>query len=95
MTRLLSTFRDLPFDIRNNNRNRADNRTLDIFWQEQRGARPCWKIKRSYISHPWGKGDATYAQNVSRGQKAGDARNNKFFYPLPCDSVMKSVLTER
>ena len=31
MTRLLSIFQDLHFGIRNNNRNRVDNRTLDTF----------------------------------------------------------------
>lgn len=37
MTRLPSTFRDLHFDIRNNNRNRVDNRTLDTFMCRDRG----------------------------------------------------------
>ena len=79
-------------DIRNNNRNRADNRTLDIFWQEQRGARPCWKIKRSYISHPWGKADTAYVQEDFTGSKRQRMRVSLGL--LPSASVMKSILTE-
>ena len=43
MTKLLSIFQDLHFDIRNN-RNRVDNRTLDTYGRDREGLNP---VKRS------------------------------------------------
>ena len=63
---------------------------------QKRGARPYYEIKRSYIFHAWGKGDATCVKKSPQGQKGRGCQTIvSFAIFLPYAFAMKSILTKR
>ena len=88
MTRLLSIFQDLHFNIRNNrkkkkrnNRNRVDNRTLDAFMAgTERGLDPV-KRSRGHIFPIFGA-----RETLHMCRKAPWGSKRREHHPIICDA---------